>query len=121
MKRFAAALWALSASMAFSAPISEAPSALGKVLAAENGMTLYTFSKDTPGVSNCIDACLENWPPLLADEADKPEGRYTVIERADETYQWAVDGMPLYFFSGDKNPGDTSGEGIKGVWNVARP
>ena len=29
-------------------------------------MTLYTFAKDMPGVSNCNDNCAKNWPPLMA-------------------------------------------------------
>jgi predicted lipoprotein with Yx(FWY)xxD motif len=121
MNRFAVALWALSASAALAAPISEGPSPFGKVLAADNGLTLYTFTKDSPGVSTCAEACLEHWPPLFADESDKPEGRFTVIERADETYQWAVDGMPLYFYWEDQKAGDTLGEGRHGTWKVARP
>ncbi len=121
MKRLAAAFWVLSAGMAAAVPVTEGPSPFGKVLAAENGMTLYTFTKDAPGVSNCNDACLEHWPPLFADEADKPEGRFTVIERADETYQWAADGKPLYFYWEDQAPGDTLGAGRHGTWEVARP
>ena len=29
-----------------------------------------------------------------------------------------VDGWPLYFFSGDATPGDTTGQGVGGVWFV---
>ena len=28
-------------------------------------MTLYLFTRDEPGVSNCAGDCLVNWPPLL--------------------------------------------------------
>src|SRR5579871_4774679 len=27
------------------------------------GMTLYTFDKDTQGVSNCYNGCAKAWPP----------------------------------------------------------
>jgi predicted lipoprotein with Yx(FWY)xxD motif len=121
MKRLSAAFWLLSTAIAVAAPITEGPSPFGKVLVAENDMTLYTFSKDLPGVSNCTDACLEHWPPLFADGTDTPEGRFTIIERADETYQWAADGMPLYFYWEDQKAGDTLGEGRHGTWSVARP
>jgi predicted lipoprotein with Yx(FWY)xxD motif len=121
MTRFAFALWALSAGMAMAAPIAEGQSPFGMVLTADTGMTLYTFTKDSPGVSTCSGACLEHWPPFFADEADKVEGRFTIIERVDETYQWAVDGMPLYLYWEDQNPGDTLGEGRHGTWHVARP
>jgi predicted lipoprotein with Yx(FWY)xxD motif len=121
MKILAALAVSLSAGGAMAAPATEAPSAFGKVMVGETGMTLYTFSKDMPGVSTCDDACTEHWPPLFADETDKADGRFTVIERADETYQWAADGKPLYFYWEDTVAGDTLGEGRHGTWSVARP
>lgn len=93
------------------------------VAAADNGMTLYTFRKDTAGASTCYDACAENWPPFLATEEDedKVEGDLTVVDRTDGTYQWAIDGMPLYFFARDAAKGDANGDGVKGVWDVVHP
>jgi predicted lipoprotein with Yx(FWY)xxD motif len=121
MRRFAIAALMLSAVGVQAAPISEGKSPFGKVLVAENGMTLYTFTKDAPGVSNCDETCTQHWPPLFADAADKPDGRFAVIERPDETYQWAADGKPLYFYWEDGMAGDTLGEGRHGTWAVARP
>ncbi len=121
MRFIAAAFIMLSAAAAQAAPVSEGKSPFGKVLVAESGMTLYTFTKDAPGVSNCDETCTQHWPPLFADEAGKAEGRFTVIERPDETYQWAADGKPLYLYWEDEVPGDTLGEGRHGTWNVARP
>jgi predicted lipoprotein with Yx(FWY)xxD motif len=121
MRVIAAVYLVLSAAAAQATPISEGRSPFGKVLVAESGMTLYTFTKDAPGVSACDEACTQHWPPLSADESDKAEGRFTVIERADETYQWAADGKPLYLYWEDEAPGDTLGEGRHGTWNVARP
>ncbi len=40
---------------------------LGEYLVDSEGMTLYIFTKDQPGVSNCDAACLAQWPPLLAE------------------------------------------------------
>ncbi len=121
MVRFVAAIWLLSAALTNAAPIAEGASPFGKVLVGENDLTLYAFSKDTPGASNCSDACLEHWPPLFAQQTDIPEGRFTVIERGDENYQWAVNGQPLYFYWEDQKAGDTLGEGRHGTWKVARP
>ncbi|MFG5383233.1 hypothetical protein [Yoonia sp. R2-816] len=89
-------------------------------LTAANGMTLYTFDKDTTGVSNCDDNCAVNWPPYLptAGEPASEDG-LTVITRADGTQQWAKDGAPLYFWVGDTAPGDTNGDGVGGVWHIA--
>jgi predicted lipoprotein with Yx(FWY)xxD motif len=30
-------------------------------------------------------------------------------------------GQPLYYWSRDKVPGDVTGDGIGGIWSVARP
>ena len=85
-------------------------------------MTLYTFAKDTPGVSNCNDNCAKNWPPLLADADAKPMGDWTIITRADGMKQWAYKSMPLYKWSKDAKPGDASGQGMgQGAWKVAAP
>ncbi len=121
MIRIATFFLVSSAGIAFCAPIEEAASPLGKVLVAESQMTLYTFDKDAPGISNCDAECAEHWPPLAADETDAAYDRFTVIERADESYQWAVDGKPLYFYWEDQNPGDTLGDGRHGTWHAARP
>ncbi len=87
-------------------------------LTADNGMTLYTFDKDSAGTSVCYDKCAANWPPYVAaDSADMP-GLGTV-ERKDGSKQWAKDGMPLYFWVGDTQPGETNGDGMGGVWHVA--
>jgi len=42
------------------------------------------------------------------------------IERKDGSKQWAKDGKPLYFWVGDTEPGETNGDGVGGVWHVAR-
>lgn len=109
---------------AFAAITETVDAAKGKIVAAADcGMTLYTFRKDTVGKSACCDACAANWPPFLADEADegKAEGDLTLIERTNGTYQWAMKGMPLYFFAGDAAKSDANGDGVKGVWDVVHP
>lgn len=107
---------------AFAAPpVKEVDSAKGKVLAAENGMTLYTYKDDHGGASTCYDACATNWPPFIAEASAKAEGAYTIVERKDGSKQWAKDGMPLYFFIKDKKMGDITGDGVKGEWDVAKP
>ncbi|HTY67586.1 MAG TPA: hypothetical protein VMH36_13115 [Alphaproteobacteria bacterium] len=96
---------------------------IGKVLATNRGMTLYTFAKDTtPGLSNCNDRCAANWPPLIALDDAKPVGKWTVLRRADGMMQWAYDGKPLYGWHEDKQQGDTGGDGqLDGAWKAARP
>jgi len=84
-------------------------------------MTLYTFDKDAGGKSMCNDACAQNWPPLMAKEGDKNEGKWTQIKRDDGSMQWAYDGKPLYTFIKDKKAGDKTGDGVKDVWHIAKP
>lgn len=84
-------------------------------------MTLYTFAKDGKNTSNCYDACATNWPPLqAAADADLPRG-YKLIDRKDGTQQVAYKGQPLYLWIKDAKPGDMTGDGVKGVWHLARP
>ncbi|KIL98684.1 Orf21 putative lipoprotein [Paramagnetospirillum magnetotacticum MS-1] len=116
---FAAALVISSAALA--APVKQGQSSLGAVLTDEKGMTLYTFDKDAPGMSACVDACAQNWPPLMAAGGAMAEGDYTVIKRADGSMQWAYKGKPLYTWAKDAKPGDTTGEGFKDIWHAAKP
>lgn len=102
-------------------PAGVGDSAVGKVLTDQKGMTLYTFDKDGKGTSACTGPCAENWPPLQAAGDAAPTGDFSVIDRADGTKQWAYEGMPLYGWVKDGKPGDTTGDGFKGVWHAARP
>jgi predicted lipoprotein with Yx(FWY)xxD motif len=84
-------------------------------------MSLYTYDKDESGVSNCYDTCAAKWPPAILDaDTDMPES-YTLIERKDGKMQIAFKGRPLYLWSGDKKIGDIKGDGVGGVWRLARP
>jgi predicted lipoprotein with Yx(FWY)xxD motif len=83
--------------------------------------TLYTFSKDTAGKSNCSGACAKNWPPA-ASAPGLDSGKITKIKRADGSSQVALDSHPLYRFIGDKKPGDAKGDGLNafgGLWKTA--
>lgn len=122
----AAAALVVSAAVASAAGHTAAPVATGKfngevyLMDAEK-MTLYTFDKDKKGVSNCYDDCAAKWPPLAGDAGmDLPRG-YRVIERSDGSMQIAYKGKPLYLWFKDTNPGDMTGDGVKGVWHIARP
>lgn len=93
------------------------------VLTNSTGMTLYTFDRDTAGngKSACNGPCAGNWPPLMAQDGDKPDGDYSVIARDDGKKQWAYKGKPLYLWAKDQKPGDRTGEGVNNVWHVAKP
>ncbi|AMY67589.1 hypothetical protein [Frigidibacter mobilis] len=101
--------------------IAAGTTALGPVLTDADGMTLYTFDRDSGGASACYDDCAVNWPPLPAPAGAAAEGDYAPSLRKDGTMQWTYKGMPLYTWIKDTKPGETTGEGVKGVWHVARP
>lgn len=90
-------------------------------LVSSDGMTLYTYDRDSPGgPSRCEGVCARLWPPFPAStDARLPEG-YGVIVRADGSRQWTYRGRPLYRYAGDAAVGSTRGDGINGTWHVAR-
>ena len=102
---------------------AEAPAKMsGDVLVNPAGMTLYTFDKDTAGSgkSVCNAGCAAAWPPLTAAADAKPSGDYSIVTRDDGTKQWAYKGRPLYTWAKDQKPGDKTGDGVGGVWRVAK-
>ncbi|MGH2598852.1 MAG: COG4315 family predicted lipoprotein [Dehalococcoidia bacterium] len=99
---------------------------VGAILTDSNGMSLYVFDPDGPNESTCTDGCAEIWPPLVLDEGDPvapPElqGVLSAFTRADGRRQVAYDERPLYLYIGDEQPGDIRGDGIDGIWHLARP
>jgi predicted lipoprotein with Yx(FWY)xxD motif len=100
---------------------------LGEFLTATDGSTLYTFAKDTAGVTNCSGDCAKNWPAYKAGAEDKLsvsdvdiKGKLGTIKLADGSLQVTYNDMPLYYFAKDAAPGDTNGDGAGGVWAVAK-
>lgn len=90
------------------------------ILTDAKGMTLYTFDQDKDGMSACYDQCATNWPPLLAGADAKADDEYGLTDRTDGSKQWTYKGMPLYLWVKDAKPGDMTGDGVKGVWHVAK-
>ena len=87
------------------------------VLADAAGRTLYIFDKDAPNKSNCAGGCLTAWPAFVAKPAAAAQGDFGLID-ANGARQWTVKGKPLYYFTGDTNPGERNGEGSGGVWHT---
>lgn len=102
-------------------PAMTGKTSAGQALVNAKGMTLYTFDKDSSGKSACNGGCAANWPPLMAKKGAKAMGEYSVVTRDDGSAQWAYDGKPLYTFIKDKKAGDAKGDGLMGVWHVAKP
>lgn len=87
----------------------------------QNHMSLYTYENDILGVSNCYGVCADAWPPALLDANTVMSESYSLIKRDDGKMQAAFKGQPLYLSVLDKRVGDTNGDGVGGVWFLARP
>ncbi len=96
---------------------------LGKFISDGDGNTLYLFTKDIKGTSNCYDKCAQAWPPVIPDGAPTlKDGVDTALIsttlRTDGSTQLTYNGWPLYYYFKDKAPGDTTGQAVNDVWWV---
>jgi predicted lipoprotein with Yx(FWY)xxD motif len=106
-----------------------ANSKLGQILVDGSGRTVYLWEADKGTGSSCYGACAGAWPPVLA--AGQPaaatgvDGKLlSTTTRKDGGVEVDYNGHPLYYFIGDKNPGDTTGQGLDnfgGSWYVLSP
>lgn len=107
---------------------------IGTVLVAANGMTVYNFTKDVKdsGTSACTGGgptptgCLAKWPAVTVPAGTTPTvgsgvtGKLATITRPDDnTVQVTYNGLPLYYFSADKAPGDSFG--VYTGWTAVTP
>jgi predicted lipoprotein with Yx(FWY)xxD motif len=94
------------------------------------GMTLYILRKDTPGSGStapvlwgCTSGCAANWLPYVAGSpllaGPGVTGILGIFTRPDGIQQITYNGWPLYYFAGDKKPGDVNGDGIGNLWAAA--
>ncbi len=103
--------------------VKSANTSLGTILVDGDGFTLYTFSSDSANKSTCFGGCAQNWPALVltSDTIKVPStvpGSFGAFARDNTSIQVTYNGMPLYRYAGDQNPGDTNGQGIGGKWYV---
>ena len=94
---------------------------LGEMVVDGRGMTLYMFTKDSPGTSACEGDCLVAWPPLEGEPTGGEgvdEALLGSIERSDGTVQATYNDWPLYYWQNDTAPGDTTGQNVNEVWFV---
>ena len=99
--------------------------AQGNVLADAQGRTLYFFTRDTDGGSACTGGCVGNWPLFSDDDLqvgeDLDASYFGSINHPEGGTQVTYKGWPLYYFANDNAAGDVNGEGVGGVWFVAKP
>jgi predicted lipoprotein with Yx(FWY)xxD motif len=114
-----------AAQQATEATVAVAGTALGEVLVDGKGRTLYVFTKDKGDQSVCSGKCAAAWPALTVSGAATPgtgvqASLLSTAKQANGSTQVTYGGKPLYYFAGDKAPGDTKGQGLNGVWFVVR-
>ncbi len=86
------------------------------VLTGKNGMTLYTFDKDSGGKSACAGQCATLWPPAQVKDATGKD--FGDITRADGSKQLSYQGKPVYYYINDSKAGDATGDNVNNVWHV---
>jgi len=113
----AALLTAPAAATRGQAVVKLGQSSLGQILVDAHGRTLYMWAHDKHHKSTCYGYCTAYWPALTTKGKPKAIGgaRPALLgttRRKDGRMQVTYHGHPLYRFSGDTKPGDTSGEGL---------
>ena len=101
----------------------------GRVLYDGRGFALYAFTKDAAGRSNCSGACAKAWPPYivtgkLVAGKGAAAGRLGTIRRSGGSRQATYAGRPLYYYVGDRKPGQILCQNVSefgGLWLVVRP
>lgn len=125
----AASLTLVAISSARTSPtsITAHGSRYGSILFDGRGFVLYTFSIDR-GSSRCGGACAAAWPPFIVPRAPVA-GRGArrslvgVVRRADGRFQATYAGRPLYYYVGDRKPGQILCQAVSeygGLWLVVR-
>lgn len=97
----------------------------GTIITDNSGKTLYMFANDAAGTPTCSGGCETVWPiyytadvstDLKVNPAEVGE-----ITRADGRKQSTYKGYPLYYYQSDVAIGDVKGDGVGGIWFVAKP
>jgi predicted lipoprotein with Yx(FWY)xxD motif len=106
-----------SGTRAGGATVVVAKSPLGRILVDGKGITLYDFVQDKGTKSTCYGACAALWPPLITK--GKPIAGHGVrafllgtTKRKDGKLEVTYNGHPLYYFVTDREPGQTTGQGV---------
>ena len=92
-----------------------------------DGAALYVFLPDAQAASTCVDACAENWPPVIVTDTpiNLSEGVDDELggtsDRDSGALQFTYNGWPLYTFAADGDTGLATGQGLGGNWFVIAP
>ena len=82
---------------------------------------VYVFDNDPVSgqISNCYGGCASAWPPVyVTDDTPSGIGGLDSIDRSDGSKQVTYQGRPLYFYVGDQQAGDSTGDNVSGWHSV---
>ena len=104
-------------------------SSYGRVLFDGRGHVLYAFTRDAKGRSACYGTCAKRWPVYFAKGGltAGPGVKRTLLgttKRRDGRRQVTYAGRPLYYYVGDRKPGQILCQNVSefgGLWLVVRP
>jgi predicted lipoprotein with Yx(FWY)xxD motif len=113
-----------------SATLTIRSSRYGRILFDTRGRALYGFTRDRRGgPSQCYGDCARAWPVYFAPgqlRAGKGVKRSLIgtTRRRDGRRQVTYNGWPLYYYVGDRSPGQVLCQNVDefgGTWLVVRP
>src|SRR5438045_1413134 len=106
--------------------VKVARSAYGRILFDGHRRALYLFTRDSGATSHCYGACAASWPPYLVKRTPAagqgtPEKLLGLTRRRDGRRQATFAGHPLYYYVGDRRPGQVLCQNVAefgGTWLV---
>jgi predicted lipoprotein with Yx(FWY)xxD motif len=100
----------------------------GNILVTSTGLVLYMFVPDKDKKVTCVSLCAATWPPVfVASGGTVAAGagvQQSMIGTDPDPAGGKVvtyDGWPLYGYTGDQSPGQTTGQAVNvngGLWYV---
>jgi predicted lipoprotein with Yx(FWY)xxD motif len=119
---------ALASSHAPRSTLRAGPSSYGRILFDGRGFALYAFTRDPRGESICTAACAKAWPPYVVKTRPRAAAGVKArllgtTRRADGAVQLTYAGRALYYYVGDRRPGQVLCQNVTefgGIWLVVR-
>ena len=99
--------------------------AAATILVNSNGFAIYHRTTDSKDLSTCTGTCATIWMPVTvrssSNLAVSGMTGFSTFSRQGGALQLEYKGEPLYTYTGDASAGQTSGQGLSGIWYVVAP